>query len=160
MADKAGGRVDGRLGRSLTDFHMRLFRAFHAQRAYLRPRIADLGMGPGQPKLVTYIAVHGPSTQREIADFFETDPGTVSRMLDALERAGFVTSCPGQDRRTKALGLTERGLAAAAAWDGICDEEQDVMLEGFSPEERRRFADYLERAHANLRRACGDEGVD
>lgn len=148
-----GQEASAPLGRSLTDFHMRLFRAFHAQRAYLRPRIAELGMGPGQPKLVTYVAAHGPSTQREIADFFETDPGTVSRMLDALERAGFVTSCPGQDRRTKALALTERGLAAARAWDECCDEEQDAMLAGFSPEERERFADYLERAHANLCRA-------
>ncbi|WP_228478292.1 MarR family winged helix-turn-helix transcriptional regulator [Thermophilibacter immobilis] len=140
-------------GRSLADFHMRLYRAFHAQRAYLRPRIARLGMGPGQPKLLTYIAVYGPSTQREIADFFETDPATVSRMLDSLERAGFAQSVPTSDRRTKCLRLTDKGLAAAAAWDLCCDEEQDVMLEGFSPDERGHFARYLERAYANLRRA-------
>lgn len=159
MAEELGGKTGARLGHSLSDFHMRLFRAFHAQRAYLRPRIAELGMGPGQPKLVTYIAAHGPSTQREIAEFFETDPATVSRMLDALERSGFVTSCQGRDRRTKAIGLTERGLSAADSWDAFCDEEQDVMLEGFSPEERERFADYLERAHANLRRAGRREGM-
>ncbi len=143
-------------GRSLTDSHMGLYRAFHAQRAYLRPRIAQLGMGPGQPKILTYIAVYGPSTQREIADFFETDPATVSRMLDSLERAGFVQSVPTSDRRTKCLHLTEKGLAAAAAWDRCCAEEQDVMLGGFSPDERERFARYLERAYANLRRAARD----
>lgn len=141
-------------GSSLTDFHMRLMRAFHAQRTYLKPRVDELGLGPGQAKLLVYLAVHGASSQREVADFFECDPGAVSRMFDALTRAGFVSSAPGRDRRTKPLALTERGLAAADAWDVECAEEQEVMLAGFSPEERAAFADYLVRAHANLRAAA------
>lgn len=140
----------GQRGRALRDFHMHVYRLFHAQRAYLRPRIASLGMGPGQPKVLTYIAVRGVTTQREIADFFETDPATVCRMLDSLERAGFVRTCPGRDRRTKELAVTERGLSAAASWDLCCDEETNVMLRGFSPEERVQFEDYLLRAYANL----------
>lgn len=151
MADSVG------LGSSLGDFHMRLMRAFGAQRAYLRPRVEELGLGPGQPKLLVYLAVHGPSSQRELAEFFECDPGAVSRMLDSLERAGFVVSAPGRDRRTKAVTLTERGLSAARAWDEVCAGEQEVMLAGFSPDERAVFADLLSRARANLRRAV-DEG--
>ena len=147
-------------GRSLRDFHMRVYRLFFAQRAFLRPRLASLGMGPGQPKLLVYIASHGPVTQREVADYFETDPASVCRMLDALERSGFVTVRQGRDRRTRELTVTGRGLAAAASWDLCCDEETDAMLAGFSPEERERFADYLERAHANLRDAIdGREGA-
>ncbi|WP_204204607.1 MarR family transcriptional regulator [Olsenella sp. An293] len=137
-------------GASLEDFHMRLMRAFHAQRTYLRPKVDELGLGPGQPKLLVYLAVHGPSSQRELAAFFECDPGAVSRMLDALERAGFVTSAPGRDRRTKVAELTEAGRAAAAAWDEVCAAEQEVMLAGFAPEERAAFADLLARARANL----------
>ena len=153
------GEKDPR-GRSLRDFHMRVYRLFFAQRAFLRPRLASLGMGPGQPKLLVYIASHGPVTQREVADYFETDPASVCRMLDALERSGFVTVRQGKDRRTRELTVTDRGLAAAASWDLCCDEETDVMLAGFSPEERERFADYLERAHANLRDAIdGREGA-
>ena len=143
-------------GSSLEDFHMRLMRTFHAQRTYLRPRVDELGLGPGQPKMLVYLAVHGPSSQREVADFFECDPGAVSRMFDSLERAGFVTSAPGRDRRTKALELTERGRAAADSWDAICADEQEVMLAGFSPEERAAFADLLTRARANLWRAIDD----
>lgn len=152
MGDEKDGAA---LGRSLEDFHMRLMRAFHAQRAYLRPSVDGLGLGPGQAKLLVYLAVHGPSSQREVAEFFETDPASVSRMFDSLERAGFVTSAPGRDRRTKALELTERGRDAATSWELACDDEQEAMLAGFSSEERRTFADYLSRAHANLRRAAG-----
>ena len=50
-------------GRSLEDMHMLLYRAYHAQTNYLRPRMARLGLGPGQPKLLAYLAVHGTSTQ-------------------------------------------------------------------------------------------------
>ena len=145
-------------GASLEDFHMRLMRAFHAQRTYLRPKVDELGLGPGQPKLLVYLAVHGPSSQRELAAFFECDPGAVSRMLDSLERAGFVTSAPGRDRRTKVAELTEAGCAAAHAWDEVCAAEQDVMLAGFTAEERAAFADLLGRARANLWRAIDERG--
>lgn len=151
MGDEKNGAA---LGRSLEDFHMRLMRAFHAQRAYLKPSVDGLGLGPGQAKLLVYLAVHGPSSQREVAGFFETDPASVSRMFDSLERSGFVTSAPGRDRRTKALELTERGRDAATRWELACDDEQEVMLGGFSPEEEAAFADYLSRARANLRRAA------
>ena len=146
-------------GASLEDFHMRLMRAFHAQRTYLRPRVDELGLGPGQAKLLVYLSVHGQSSQRDLATFFECDPGAVSRMLDALERAGFVTSAPGHDRRTKLAELTEAGRAAAHAWDEVCAAEQEVMLAGFSPEERATFTDLLGRARANLWRAIDGREV-
>lgn len=36
-------------------FHMLLYRAFHAQRNFLRPSLGELGLGPGQPKLLNYL---------------------------------------------------------------------------------------------------------
>ena len=49
-------------------FHMLLYRAFHAQRAALRPHMAELGPGPGQPEPPSYLAAHGPSRQKQLAD--------------------------------------------------------------------------------------------
>ncbi len=149
-----------RRGRSLYDFHMVIYRLFQAQRAYLRPRITGLGMGPGQPKLVVYVALHGQATQRQIADFFELDPATACRMLESLEREGLVQSCSGADRRKKEYVATPRGKQVAAAWDACCDEQQSVLLEGFSPEEREQFRSYLRRGYQNLARAAyGHEAV-
>ncbi len=158
MAEEREGAAPGPRGRSLGDFHMRLMRAFHAQRTYFGPRVDALGLGPGQAKVLVYLAVHGPSSQRDVAGYFECDPGAVSRMLDTLERGGFVTCAPGRDRRTREATLTERGLAAADGWELECDREQEVMLEGFTPEERETFADLLGRARANLRRAIDERG--
>lgn len=142
------------LGRSLDDPHMRLMRAYAAQASYLRPRAAELGIGQGQPKVLVFVAAHGPVSQREIADFFEVDPAAVSRALDALERAGLVESAPGRDRRSKAVSATGSGRAAAEAWELVCDAEREDMLRGFSAAERRALMDYLGRVRANLRAAA------
>lgn len=139
-------------GRSLNDMHMALSRACHAQTNYLRPRMARLGLGPGQPKLLAYLTIHGTSNQHEMARYIEVDDAAVSRMLDLLRQAGFVRTTCGQDRRTKAKAaeLTVTGHGALAAWDNVCDNEQEAMLAGLSGEERETLAALLGRAHANL----------
>lgn len=134
------------------DFRMLLYRAFHAQRSLLHPFMASIGLGTGQPKLLSYLEAHGSCSQRELADFFELDPAGVSRMLDALSQKGFVEfEKDAGDRRAKVVKLTDEGARVAHAWDAACFEEAEAMLADFTPEERVRFADYLKRAHANLR---------
>mgnify|MGYP005796843361 FL=1 len=133
-------------------FHMLLYRAFHAQRSCLRPWRAALGLGPGQPKLIEYLARSGPCSQRQLATYFEIDPAAVCRMLDALEKGGFVTrSAVKGDPRTGVVELTEKGRSAAAAWQHACGEMEQQLLQGFTPEEAERFAQYLRRARENLR---------
>ena len=149
LIELSGG---GGAGSSLCDFHMKLYRAFHAQRACLRPFATHLGLGSGQPKLLSYIAAHGSCTQRELAEFFEIDPAAVSRMLDLLEKEGFISCRPATDRRTKVTELTDRGQAAIILWDERCAEVEVAMLDGFTPEQRELFGSYLERARANMRK--------
>lgn len=144
---------EGQEGRSLHDPHMLLYRAFHAQQGYLRPRMARIGLGPGQPKLLGFIAKNGPSTQHQMAQYFEIDAAAVSRMLDSLKRNGFIEEHPCKDRRCRQCQLTPRGHEALRQWDAYCDTEQNAMLQGFSPDEARQFMDYLQRAHDNLLRA-------
>ena len=139
-------------------FHMLLYRAFCAQRACLRPWRAALGLGPGQPKLIDYLARSGPCSQRQLADYFEIDPAAVSRMLDTLEKGGFVRrGVDRSDRRADAVALTDKGRAAAGAWQEACGELERQMLRGFAPEEAARFADDLRRVRENLRAAPGSK---
>lgn len=139
-------------------FHMKIFRLFHAQRAELRPMGAALGLGAGQPKLLSYLSAHGSCMQKELADYFEVDPAAVSRMLAALERGGFITRDAGAPRRRCGLvELTEKGRKAAADWAACCERFDERLLRGFSEEERGQFADYLGRAYRNLRSEEVDE---
>ena len=133
-------------------FHMLLYRAFHAQRNYLRPCLSEIGLGSGQPKLLAYLSVHGPCRQKELADYFDVDPANVSRMLDSLEKGGFILrQTDGSSRRCDQVVLTDRGHQAQEAWQSRCAELETRMLNGFSEEERTQFASFLSRAYQNLR---------
>lgn len=129
-----------------------LFRASHAQKQLMHPYMASIGLGTGQPKLLSYLDEYGAATPRQLADYYELDPAGVSRMLDALERKGFVEITPSaRDRRSKEVALTPEGKRVSCAWNAACREEAEAMLAGFTPAERDAFADYLRRAHTNLR---------
>ena len=131
-------------------FHMLLYRAFHAQRNILRPYMRALGLGAGQPKLIAYLAEHGPCRQSELADYFSIDPAAISRMVESLEKGGFITvAADGKDRRRNLLSTTDRGLEAARAWLAKRAQVEEIMLRGFSPEEREAFSAYLTRARQN-----------
>ena len=137
-------------------FHLLLYRAFHAQRSYLYPRLRELGLGPGQPKLLEYLGSHGPCAQRELAEYFEIDPAAVSRMLDTLQKGGFVARRTDGDHRRDRMELTEKGQAAREAWREACREMEDVMLRGFTREERESLARGLARVYDHLRTERGE----
>ena len=136
-------------------FHMLVYRAFHAQRNYLRGCLGKVGLGSGQPKLLGYLAQNGPSCQRQIADYFEIDPAAVSRMLDSLCKSGFVSRrVDEKNRRADVLELTEKGRQAHTHWKEQCAQAEQVMLQGFSDAEREQFADFLTRAYQNFKESA------
>ena len=69
-------------------FHMLVYRAFHAQRNYLRGCLGKVGLGSGQPKLLGYLAQNGPSCQRQIADYFDFDDGE-NKCFEGLLQVNF-----------------------------------------------------------------------
>lgn len=130
--------------------HMLLYRAFHAQRNILRPYMRALGLGAGQPKLIAYLAEHGPCRQSELADYFSIDPAAISRMVESLEKGGFIAAeADKSNRRRKLLSATDRGREAARAWMAKRAQVEEIMLRGFSPEEREAFSACLTRALKN-----------
>lgn len=138
--------------RDIVEFRTLLYRASHAQRQLLHPYMASIGLGTGQPKLLSYLDHFGSCSQRDLAEYFELDPAGVSRMLDALSKKGFVKVVQDEeDRRSKVVSLTPEGERVSHAWNAACREEATAMLKGFTPDECKAFADYLMRAHINLR---------
>lgn len=133
-------------------FHMLIYRLFHAQRSYLRPYVQRIGLGSGQPKLVSYLSAQGACSQKELAAYFEIDPAAVSRMLDSMKKAGFVKiRADENNRRLDVVKLTEKGYEASRHWQKHCRETEEIMLLGFSEKERADFAGFLSRAYKNLK---------
>ena len=53
------------------------------------------------------------------------------------------------------MEVTEQGRQAGACWLVRCRQVEEIMLRGFSPEEKDRFADYLVRAYQNVQEETG-----
>ena len=150
MAERQARQGDAPLGYSLTDLHMRVTMVHTLMKGRLRPQAASLGLGPGQPRMLSYLAVHGPCTQRDIALYYRIDPAAVSRMLDALEKGGFIRMAAGEDRRKKVASLTQLGKDALRTWDAMCAAADTAMLEGFTVAERAQLETLLDRLVENL----------
>lgn len=150
MAEEQRGDRAPREGRTLTDMHMLVVRAYHAQTNYLRAQMAHAGLGPGQPKVLSYLAVHGPSSQSDIARFYEIDCAAVSRMFDSLQKGGFVRVFKGSDARTRQAELTDKGHEALSVWETTCDEADSISLSGLTEEERKVLAKGLAKMHDNF----------
>ena len=133
-------------------FHLLIYRVFHAQRNYLRPQLGEIGLEVGQPKLLAYLSEHMPCRHREFSDYFEIDGAAFSRMIDTLEKGGFVTrTTDAESRRSNLIELTEKGRMAHQQWVAHCASLEQQMLYDFDESEREQFAAYLARAYQNLR---------
>ena len=130
-----------------------LFRTSHEKNNILQPVRESLGLGRGQPRILTYLHENGAATQNDIAAYFGIDPAAVSRMTETLRKNGFLTRTADQGcRRANRLELTEKGKAAAAVWEKECDLVEKKLLAGFSDEEADILKSLLQRLLDNMRR--------
>ena len=93
----------------------------------------------------------GEMTQQELADLMQKDKNSVTSLVDAIERKGFVVRRQSKtDRRSNTLVLTEKAelLKPGAKEKGI--SILDKMLEGISEEELRAFLATLRKLTLNM----------
>ncbi len=134
-----------------TPFHLILLKTFHAQRNCVRPSMAEIGLSPGQPKILNFLAAHNRCMQKELAAECEIEPATVSRLLNGMEEAGLIRreQTPG-DKRAGCIVLTPKGEAIQKQASERFDQIMEKELQGFTEEERNQFSSYLSRMYKNL----------
>ena len=90
-------------------------------------------------------------SQQQLADQMQKDKNSVTKLVDALERKGFVVRQQNSlDRRSNILVLTDKALELrdSAKQKGI--SILDEMLEGISEEELRVFLTTLSKLDRNM----------
>jgi DNA-binding MarR family transcriptional regulator len=90
-------------------------------------------------------------SQVALAGCIDTDPMTISGILDRLDKRGLVERFPDpNDSRARLARLTPEGHALVDMARNVGRELQDASLEGLSDEERRRLAAQLKHIRDNL----------
>ena len=113
-------------------------------------RAAALGLSPGQPKILEFLAAQGEHELKAVADYCEIEPATVSSILTRMEAAGLVTrrNRPG-NRRSLYVSLTPRGQELAGALNGVFAEAEAQITAGLTAEERQTLTGLLEKCLQN-----------
>ncbi len=130
--------------------HLHHYRAFSL--------FESLGLYRGQPPVLRALWEQEGLTHKELADRLRITQATITRMLQRMERAGFVQRRPDEtDQRISRVYLTDAGRAVQARVHEVVRQMEDETFAGFSTEERAVLESYLRRVRANLLKATGKE---
>jgi DNA-binding MarR family transcriptional regulator len=111
----------------------------------------DVPLTPEQFMLIDLLWNQGEMTQQQLADQLQKDKNSVTKLVDAIEKKGFVVRKQNpHDRRANTLVLTEKAneLKPGAKQKGISILDQ--ILEGISEDELRSFLSTLRKLNANM----------
>ncbi|GAA4552047.1 MarR family winged helix-turn-helix transcriptional regulator [Pseudonocardia xishanensis] len=104
-----------------------------------------LGLGPTDSQFLTLLDVHGPLTPGRLAELTGLTSGTVTGVVDRLERAGFVRRDRDATDRRKVIVRRDEAATTERMHPQYAEHGRYVLglLERRTPEEQRTIADFL-----------------
>ncbi|SDD35002.1 MarR family winged helix-turn-helix transcriptional regulator [Paraburkholderia lycopersici] len=112
--------------------------------------VAPLGLTSSQIGVILLLWFERARTPNEMSRVLSYDTGSMTRMLDRLEKKGFLVRQRSQsDRRVVELALTGQGREAAQQLPDLIASVMTEQLRGFAPEEVATLVHLLQRFIAN-----------
>jgi DNA-binding MarR family transcriptional regulator len=118
----------------------------------------EIGLYRGQPPVLRALWEQDGRTHSELAAQLHVKPATITKMIQRMARAGFVTcrSDP-DDQRVSRVYLTDAGHAIQSQVLQVMQAIDAETFEGFRLEERVLMRRFLLQIRENLVRATGKE---
>ena len=128
------------------------------QRSRMHALLDELGLYRGQPPVLFELWKQEGRTHSELADRLHVQPATMSKMIQRMERAGFVQrrSDP-EDQRVSRVHLTEHGRAVQTQVKQVWNQIESEMFDGFTAEERAAIRSVILRIRKNMLRVVEDK---
>src|SRR5450631_1320429 len=130
-------------------------------RLYLRRftrRAAALGVNLAQSKALGYLSRNQGITQVRLAELTDIEPMTLGRILDRMERDGWIErrSCP-SDRRAKCLHLRPAARRILAQLGAIAAPLRAEAIAGVPERKRKIFVEVLAHLYGTLSAPDADD---
>ncbi|WMW21848.1 MarR family transcriptional regulator [Methanolobus mangrovi] len=124
---------------------------FRSINIYLSKELEPYGIGSGQFPFFMRLMHHEGVSQESLASSLKYDRATITRSVSKLEEMGYVTRKrdPG-DKRAYCVYLTDKGREMKPVLLNISSRINDVLLYGFSDEEKAMFISMMEKAAKNI----------
>ena len=121
-------------------------------------RVKRLGLTRSQWLVINRLHRRPGATQSELAEMLEVDKATAGRMVDRMEKKGWVVRRPDKtDRRINRLDLTAEADLIQLRLTAIADRTVDDALALLSPHERDQFSVLMRRVKRQLQGMVGGE---
>lgn len=100
-------------------------------------RASAHGLSSAQWRLLVHVLREGPVSQARLADWLEIEPISVSRLIDRMQKSGWVMRQPDpQDRRVQLISATESTLAIRHELKAMATAIYDEAMAGLDPTAR------------------------
>lgn len=124
-------------------------------------RAQHLGLTRSQWRLLGILRRWPGMRQAKLAEMMEVEPITLGRLLDRMEKSGWIKRVPDpNDRRANSVVLTDKVGGILKEMRSVALDLRRETLEGFSEREYSQFLTYLQRMKRNVAAILCAEGVD
>jgi DNA-binding MarR family transcriptional regulator len=131
------------------DFLLAQVSRLHYHRAH--ELLEKLGLYRGQPPVLFTLWEHDGMTHSELAQSLEITPATITRMVQRMEKAGFVHCKPDEDdQRVSRVYLTDAGRTVRTELQAVWDRMEVENFLGFGADELVVLRGLLSRIRENL----------
>lgn len=120
--------------------------------------LEGLGLYRGQPHVLFCLWEQDGRTHSELAASACITPATMTKMIQRMEKAGFVQRRPDPaDQRLSRVYLTEAGRAVQVQVEAIWQQMEREVFAGLTPDELPELRRFLQQIRSNLERAIGED---
>jgi DNA-binding MarR family transcriptional regulator len=117
-----------------------------------------LGLYRGQPSVLQALWEGEGLMHTDLARRLRVQPATITKMLQRMEKAGFVERRPDpDDQRVSRVYLTEAGQAVQADVQQVWRRLEEEAFAGFTLEERAQLRRFFQRIGENLASVTGTD---
>lgn len=126
--------------------HYLLMKANTMVHQQILARAAEIGLTPGQPKVLECLMAHEGCDQKTLSAHCAVKPSTAGDILAGMEKKGLIERRQiDGNRRSWRVYLTDRGREAAAEMAAIFDRADAFALQGLDPAEADQLRTLLKR---------------
>lgn len=108
----------------------------------LSAMLDPFGIRPRQARILDALSRMGEVSQKALAESFSVTPGSISTMIDRMEKANLVRQRPSRlDRRVELVSLTKFGAKVLEdVWD-VWDELDSIVIEKLGVEKAAQLTE-------------------
>lgn len=128
---------------------------------FFQKRLNPPGLTLGQVQIFKYLAANKEATQQDITDFYQLEKSSTSYLISRMLNNGYLRKEPDpEDHRSQKLNLTDKGQAQLKEIESTIAGWTEQLFKGFSPEEKEKAFELLNRMVENIRIFKEDEDIN